>query len=249
MNTQYQIKQLGIGGILDQAVQLLKNHFGLFFGIVAVTMIPAQVFLGLVQTAIATPEQIQANPSAAIVPIALSLVVAIFVFPLANAAVIYAVGSSYLSRPTSVGDCIKHGMKRWGALIWTSFLMTLAIGLGMILCIVPGIIFAFWFALAQEVAVLENSSGSDALSRSKLLMKGNIGTLFVMSLILGVINFLIGLGAQIIPQPHVSVIVQAFVQGFVTIFGTCALVVFYFSVRCKMENFDLQLLAEAVDDV
>jgi len=39
---KYQIKQLGVGGILDQSINLLRNHFGLLFGIVATTIIPVQ---------------------------------------------------------------------------------------------------------------------------------------------------------------------------------------------------------------
>ena len=124
--------------------------------------------------------------------------------------------------------------------------MALAIMGGMILCIIPGIIFAFWFMLAQHVAVLEGISGSEALGRSKVLMKGNYGTGFALGLVVGIINACIVLAANFIPQPHAQAVALAFVQGITTLVATCAVVVFYFSCRCKVENFDLQVLADAV---
>ena len=49
-----------------------------------------------------------------------------------------------------------------------------------------------------------------------------------------------------IPQPHARIVAIAVAQGIGTLLATCALVVFYFSCRCKLENFDLQVLADAV---
>ncbi|MEK6260631.1 MAG: hypothetical protein AABP62_18690, partial [Planctomycetota bacterium] len=166
--------------------------------------------------------------------------------PLVNAAVIHAVASAYLSRPTTIGQCFSHAFQRYFALLGTSLLMGLAIFGGMLLCVVPGIIFAFWFMLAQHVAVLEGSAGSAALTRSRALMKGNIGTGFVLGLVVGLINMGIGVGAAVIPQPHARVVATGFAQGIATLLATCAMVVFYFSCRCKAENFDLQVLADAV---
>ena len=77
-------------------------------------------------------------------------------------------------------------------------------------------------------------------------MKGNIGTGFVLGLVVGIINMGIGLGAAIIPQPHAQVVATALAQGIATLLATCSVVVFYFSCRCKAENFDLQVLADAV---
>jgi hypothetical protein len=275
---QYQIKQLGIGGILDQAVNLTKNHFGLLFGIVALTFVPIQLIVGYLQ--LQGTQQMIANmraggavgaglPSSFIAMYAVLFVFGIFVMPVAYAAMIYAIGASYLSRPTSVGASLAHGLRRWGALVWTFIILYLAvIGLVMAVAIVagisavvlgpfsivvaillgiPAIILFLTFSLAAHVAVLERQSGSSAITRSRALMRGNVGSLFVLFLVIGVINFLVGFGAQFIPQPYVAIVVSVIVQAFLTVFGAAALVVFYFSARCKHENFDLQLLSEAIE--
>ena len=243
---KYQIKQLGLGGILDQAISLLRNHFGLLFGIVGMTIIPYFAILGLVKLSIVVPGDLRSVQTGAIVD-GLGVLLAGFVLgPLVNAAVIHAVASAYLSRPTTIGQCFSHAFQRYFALLGTTLLMMLAVFGGMLLCLVPGIIFAFWYMLAQHVAVLEGTAGSAALGRSKALMKGNIGTGFVLGLVVTLINLGMGLGAAVIPQPHVQVAATAMAQGIATLLATCSLVVFYFSCRCKFENFDLQVLADAV---
>ena len=243
---KYQIKHLGLGGILDQAISLLRNHFGLLFGIVAMTIIPFFAIQGLVQHSIVIPGDMKSVQTSAIVGGIGLVIFGLLLGPLVNAAVIHAVASAYLSRPTTLGQCFSHGSQRFVALLGTSLLTGLAIMGGLILCVVPGIIFAFWFMLAQHVTVLEGSAGSAALSRSRALMKGNIGTGFALGLVVGIINACMGAGAGMIPQPHARVVAIAFAQGIATLFVTCSMVVFYFSCRCKAENFDLQVLADAV---
>ena len=96
------------------------------------------------------------------------------------------------------------------------------------------------------MVIIEGVSGFAALKRSKFLMTGNIGTVFVLSLLLGLINITISVGIQFIPNPYVTAVLQAAVSAGLVAFGVAAMVVFYFSCRCKAESFDLELLAAAV---
>jgi uncharacterized membrane protein len=246
---KYQIQYLGVGGILDQAVKLAKDNFGLLFSVLAVTTIPLSILLGLAQAELMLPQNGSiAQPSVDnpgwIVAAALGGLSAIVVFPLANAAIIHGVASSYLSHPTTMGECLRHGLRRWMPLIWTSFLASFFAGLGFLLLIIPGVILALRYSLSQHVAVLEETNGNAALERSAALMKGNYGSLVGLGLLLWVIATAVDTAATLIPQVHVRVIVNSLIAGAVTVFGTCAWTVFYFSCRCKAENFDLQVLAD-----
>ena len=126
--------------------------------------------------------------------------------------------------------------------------MYLAVMGGFILFIIPGILFLFWFSPSTQAVVIENISGFSALKRSKQLMKGNIGTVFVLGILLGVVSAGIQIGSAFVPQPHLQIIAQTLAQAIVTIIGAAAFVVFYFSCRCGHESFDLQLLAESFGD-
>jgi hypothetical protein len=51
----YKLQHMGLGGILDQAIAISKDHFGLLFKIMLLLYIPFNLILGLV-TAALTPQ-------------------------------------------------------------------------------------------------------------------------------------------------------------------------------------------------
>lgn len=255
----YQIRQLNLGGILDDAVQLTKNNFGLLFGITSALLIPYLVVEGFIELAISPvlppnpkPEDVLAFQQEALkllpITVPMALVAALVIMPVTNAAMIRAIANRYLGKTATVGQSIGSAFRGILPLVGTWVLLFLAVAGGMLLCIVPGILAAFWFTLSTQVVVLEGSAGTAALSRSKELMTGNIGTFFVLSLLIAVINISVGFAAAFIPQAHVRVVGVAIVQAALSIFSTAAVVVFYFSCRCKHEQFDLQILAQAVGE-
>lgn len=251
---RYEIRELKIGGILDQAVKLTKDHFGVLLAITGALLIPFGIVGGLIQVAMMptlppnpTPEQRAAAGFAILrVTIPYALLLFYIITPITNAALVYAIANAYLEKPISLGESYKRAFQRLLPLIGTWFLVGLAIMGGFILCIVPGILAAFWFGLATQVVVIEGIWGFAAMKRSRRLMAGNIGTAFVLGLLLGIINGAIGAASGLIPQPHVEAVVQAIVTGVLTIFASAVFVVFYFSCRCKHEQFDLMLLAQSV---
>jgi hypothetical protein len=49
---RYSIKELSVGGILDHAVVLLKNHFMLFLGVTLFLYVPFSLVSGFVSLAL-----------------------------------------------------------------------------------------------------------------------------------------------------------------------------------------------------
>ena len=253
---KYEIRELSIGEILDQAITLTKNHFGSFFSVVAVTLLP----IGLIQAGvniaimpetplIPTPEELAAIEKAQMenLPIigGMGLLV-LLVVPIANAALVRIVAHAYLGKNTSTGDAVGSAFGLLLPLYWTWIILTIAVMGGMILLVIPGIIAAFWFSLATQVVVVERVSGVAALKRSRNLMRGNVGTVFVLGIVLGMISIGMQVGSQFIPQIHAKNLAAVLINCVFTIFSSVAMVVFYFSCRCKNEHFDLQLLAQNV---
>ncbi len=253
---QYQIKELNLGGILDQTIKLVKNHFGLFFGIVAVLYLPFALLQGFVTLAVPippanpTPEDLRVIQEAAaqnaIYAIPLGLLFGFLVVPITNGAVIDAVSRCTLGKEATVGSSFSHSKKIFLPLIGTWALQMLAIVGGLILLIIPGILCMFWFSLSSHTVVIGGESGRAALARSKKLMKGNIGAMIALGMVLGVIQWGIAGGTYLLPRGYISVAAQAFLGSIAFIFSTVAFVTFYFSCRCKIENFDLTLLAENI---
>ncbi|MBC7820753.1 MAG: hypothetical protein IAG10_28035 [Planctomycetaceae bacterium] len=253
----YQIRQLSLGGVLDQAVVLTKDHFGVLFRIIAVTLLLPLIAQSLTQTiaipqlsSTPTPEEIQAylEAMAKFGPVmlltSLATIVATFI---GNAAMVHGIASVYLGKPLTTKQAVKRAFGVFWPLIGTSILVGLVLFAGLLLLVIPGIIFFLWYALATQIVVVEGISGVDAMKRSKELMKGNMGSMFVLGFVMLTINVGINLGgAAMVSQPHVRAVLTSFVQCALMIFGTAVSVVFYFSARCKHEQFDLQLLADNV---
>jgi len=170
----------------------------------------------------------------------------LLILPVTNAAVIYAISRKYLGQEVSPLEAIQKGVSKIVPLVWTMFLMMLAIMGGLILLIIPGILCALWFGLAQHVVVLEDTNGFKALSRSKLLVRPFLGTFLMLGIVIGVIGWMLGSAGQVIPQQQVQLVVVTLIQAGITLVSAAAFVVFYFSCRCAADNFDLEHLAASV---
>lgn len=69
----------------------------------------------------------------------------------------------------------------------TAILVSLAVGVGYVLCIVPGIVAAFLFAYSVYFAVDKNVSGVDALKASFETVKNNAGPSILTTLLAGLV--------------------------------------------------------------
>lgn len=63
-----------------------------------------------------------------------------------------------------------------GSFVWVSLLQMLTIAGGLLLLIVPGLIFLVWFGFAPQALLLDGKKGLNALSASRDLAKGRFWT-------------------------------------------------------------------------
>ncbi len=255
---KYEVRALSLGGILDQTISLTKDHFGALFQIVAVTLLPLKLLQAAIELTVIPPLPAELNletletwttarnqAMAENYPLIMgSTLLAILVIPVSNAALIHTIAKSYLGRMTTFGEALGLAFRSVGKLYWTWILVVAAIVGGLICLIIPGILAAFWFSLATQVVVIEGIGGFGALKRSRALMKGNIGRIFAMALVLGAIGFGMQIAVGLIPQAFLQTLIFVLIQCVLLIVNSAALVIFYFSARCQHEQFDLQLLAE-----
>lgn len=86
-----------------------------------------------------------------------------------NAAMLYATVSD---TPLGVGASYGRGRRMLLAFVWLAFLSALIVGGGFTLLLIPGIIFAAWFSLAQFALVAEGDRGFAALLKSREYVRG-----------------------------------------------------------------------------
>jgi hypothetical protein len=191
----YTIKHMGLGGILDQAIAITRDHFKLLFTIMLLLLIPVSLIQSFIVFSILpalppnpTMEDImrvnQVQASYWPVFAGIGLLNLLVVYPVTNGAVIYAVARLYLGKSITAVEAISKGFRRLGPLLGTSILVYLAVFGGLMLCIIPGIYFSIWFGLAQHVVMIEQLSGTTALKRSKQLVHKDRGTFLALILVL-----------------------------------------------------------------
>ena len=111
---RYEIKQLGVGGVLDQAIVLVKENFGLLVGTVLILYFPFSLVSGLViadkmpnPALLESPETAQLfwqqYAEMMIWISGLALANLLIVLPASTAAVIHAVSSLYLKSRSRSG--------------------------------------------------------------------------------------------------------------------------------------------------
>lgn len=272
-----ELRPMGIGDILDTTFRLYRQRFVTFLLIALVVYVPFALVQTLLQSSISqpSPQEIQqqfrigSNPYGpnmrqhpptvpqinwtiyAVSMLGTFLFLFVFV-PLCHAAMIHNISASYLGESLSAAESYGRATPRLLGLLGSQILAGLIVVLGLLMLIVPGIIFAFWFYVVAPVVVLEGISGTSALGRSRELMRGNIGKAFLLGLVLAILGGIIGaiLGAinGFIPWPHpaIATFFQTLIQAVVLPIQTAAVILFYYDLRIRKEAFDLQKLSESL---
>lgn len=89
-------------------------------------------------------------------------------------------------------EAFNRSRKYISPLFVTGLLTGLAVFGGLLLLIIPGILFMLWFSQSAYVVINENLSGSKAMSRSKAYVQGRIGEIFGKYFYIIIILFLAG---------------------------------------------------------
>ncbi len=176
----------------------------------------------------------------------------VVVFPLCIGAIIQNISAAYLGEEQTAAQSYHRAKKRLMKMIVVQLAVSIISIIGYLLCIVPGIFFTLWYMLATIVAMLEDTSIGNSLSRSKELMQGNlrkgIGLGLVVMVLVSIIMFILLIGAAFIPWPHPALAELAYtlLTGLLLPLQTAPLVLLYYDLRIRKEGFDLERLAMAV---
>jgi hypothetical protein len=264
---KFDIGAMSVGDILDRGLKILFARLPTFFAIYLIILTPSlllQLFLGAVQAELFGPP----TPELLIVLGLGSLVVLVLAFilgPIGTAAILHIIGQEFVNERVGVGQSLRFALGRFGRLLGTALLAGLIIMLGSCL-IVPGILFWVWYAFCEQVVVMENLAGMDALNRSKELGKGFYLRVFGVLVLLMVISLIaaflpaplelvipayervqteFGLQQRLVSYPNY--VIQIAVSTLIGILASCyhsiCITLFYFDLRIRKEGFDLELAA------
>lgn len=257
---KFRIRELSVGGVLDEALRIVRERFGTLLVVALAIMGPplmvAMYFgLGPVQElgetmgnqALVAPEDlVELFQHIGVVTLPLMAFAYRIAEPLAIGALVYlAAGTMMGQRPTG-WDAAKRSLSRAIPLIAMWFLRWICIQVGSIACYVPGILLAGLFAAAMPAVVLERKGPLAALGRSIELNKQRMLPSMGLILLLGLIESMMAQVGNLMPSVLLQALAVAVMYSCTLALYASGVTVFYFSGRCKVENYDLQLLAEEV---
>jgi hypothetical protein len=218
--------ELPIGDTLSRTFDLFGENAG--------KLVPTAAIVWAVPALVGALVTQAGSVSAALFGSLVNLVISVIAGALLTGALVHAVTEAATGGEMEGPAELLDGAKRYIApLIVVSILTGLAVLGGLILLIIPGIIFAIWFSLAPAVVVNEDLTGTTAMKRSKQIVQGNGFRLFLLFLVFGIIVAIAGailggiLGA-ILPGTFLSNLVSTLVvQSIVSPLQATALVLVY----------------------
>jgi hypothetical protein len=273
------LRPLGIGEILDVGIKIYWRHALTLFKIVLFVVLPAQILVNVVQVS-ALPAGMTgtftSNPfgpdfqtradttisggetATFIVGFVAALLINALAGKLAQAGCFRAVADAYLGEQISWRSSLRYALKRLPAVVAVSIVSTILIGIGTLLCIIPGIYLWGAFYVAIPVALVEGIGPFRALGRSRDLVQGRwwptIGVAFVGYTLVFLVSaalaaLVIGVAAAGSSQHTAVGFVLATVSSTVgSMLTTPAVAAFatvlYIDLRVRKEGFDLLLLAQ-----
>jgi hypothetical protein len=260
---KFKLGAMTFGEILDRGLKILFARLPAFLILGAILLLP----MFIVQ--ILQPQIVSGVGAAAGIVMVLFFMIFSFIYA---GAVVDVISREYHGKTVSIGGAISFALRRFGPLLGTALLTGLVIGLGLLLLIIPGIIFSIWFAFVTQVVMVEGLSGTSAMSRSKELTKGHGGRIFGILFIIGLLNGLINVGltmglASALPVQQIVVgrggleygpvnmtnlVILSFIEYVISIFTSSfqsiCVTLMYFDLRVRKEGYDLEVLASQTDE-
>jgi hypothetical protein len=265
------LRPLSIGEMLDRAFSIYRDHFKLFVGIMiwpqlASFAVSTSMFLIPVVLSSGDGDTDTAGVIAMIAMLVywpIWLVVQFGAYYLSQAATTYAVSQVYLERSTTISASYAFIRGRFWTIVLVMLLSTVAMGVGFFAFFIGILFAALFFCLAVPVTVLEGRGPIESMKRSFNLVKDDIGRIFVILILFGVLNLaisytlmipsfvIIGLLSEHGEPPlwtNSLLFLGSFISGIlIWPLLNIALAVAYYDERVRKEALDMHFMMAAID--
>ncbi|MDA0952846.1 MAG: hypothetical protein O2825_14630 [Proteobacteria bacterium] len=176
-----------IGSVLSRGFSIYFSNLMSFLPLSLIAYIPIwAAILILGDTAAAGPEAISGG-------FGIMMLAGLVAGYWLQAALVYGTIATMRGNAPGMGETFTRSLAALGGVLILGIVMTIIIGLGTLLFIVPGIIISVMFFVAIPAAVVERGGVGASLTRSRELTAGHRWQLFALVLILVVVMIVIGL--------------------------------------------------------
>jgi len=184
-------QRLSLDETLGRTFLVYKTGFAVFTKIAVLTVVITSILqalnLWMLNVDNGVDSWVYKHAGLAVVLSAIDTVLTIFVTAVGNIMLIRAVADVYLDRPANLQASFKVGAQRMCTIFGASLIAGLAIALGFVLFLAPGIYLSVkWFALTPAI-VIEGKGVTGSLNRSWELTNGSWCYVFCTQLIFSIV--------------------------------------------------------------
>jgi len=254
------IRRLSIAGALDEGLRIVhENYRELIRVALLLTLAPmfaatyfggaAAEEFGFGLAAFFDGQQVDLAPllrRLATVTFPLMAIASRVAEPLALGALVVLATGVLTGRRTTISSAVRFSLGCGVSLVVMWTLRWISVQLGTIFCYVPGIFLAALFFSALPALVLERLGPLQALVRSVDLNWNRIWEAMLLVLLLALIDIAVMECAQLLPRGLPQSIGMGVLYASTLVLYAAASTVFYFSGRCQLENYDLQVWVQSV---
>ncbi len=257
-----------LSDILDGAFKLFKAEARSIVLVTAAFVVPVQIVAAYLQrgylggtgllSLLSDPSEAEsALESAGSSPgwaTLLTLAATVLILPFVAGAVSRIVSAAYLGERMSPGQALRAVRSRWWAFIVAWILVHVLEGVGLLFCILPGLLAMAFFVPVAPAIALEGLGPIRAMKRSFRLVRPRLFPVLGVALLSGLLATAVGSALSIIPETLALVVglrwgwillaVGGVVSGLV---GTPLVAIIatlvYYDGRIRQEGLDLQIMA------
>jgi hypothetical protein len=239
----YHPLEFRIGRAMSRGFEVLFGNFFVFIAISAIAAAP--LFLFTLASTIGVHST--AASAAAIVGLLLHFVLA----ALCQAMIVYATFQALRGRPVRAGESMARGLQRLGAVLLTSIVTGIIVGIGTILLVIPGIIASVIMCVAIPACIVERLGPVESIERSSYLSRGYRWPIFGAFFALGIAEIIAGAlitgltkGSELV---WLDPAITAVWNTLVTAYQTVLVAIIYHDLRVVKDGIDLEHIASVFD--
>jgi hypothetical protein len=194
----------GIGEILGAAFDLYKRHWAAFIQIVAIVVVPLTLIQYFLRDQLTDDTNVVVNQTTGQITVTggtsfwvgtvgglLVSLIGVLIWQVLTGAISRAAAGSLVGEVVTPANAFSFGFNRLWSIILIGILVALIVTGGLILLIIPGIIFAVKLSVSIPALVVENRRGTAAIGRSWNLTTGHFWHVFGTWIIAYIITWIV----------------------------------------------------------
>jgi hypothetical protein len=182
--------------------------------------------------------------------LALSVLVWIVLNTVGEAVILYGAFQRLRGQALDPGAALQRALARFFPLLGLGFLYAIAIMIGFVLLVVPGVILIVMWAVVVPACLVEGLGPIESMSRSSALTKGHRWQIFGIMILLGILSwigsFILGLVLSA-AGPVITGIVNLVWTAAWAVYWNCVLIMIYHDLRVAKEGVDTTQIASVFD--